>query len=159
MIMTLFYKFIENIYLKIPNNLVYFDQLTSLHNRNYYNMVIKKKYNGRECDVVFVDANGLKHINDTCGHHAGSRFLQELADILSVCKCDEIWRYGGDEFIMVFDNGIELEDIEWLDENSYLLSWGMASKEAYEDMSNVIGRADEKMYEMKKKFHEKDLTN
>jgi diguanylate cyclase (GGDEF)-like protein len=53
--------------------------------------------------VIFVDLDGLKHINDTYGHVAGDEAIQVVADILRNCsrQGDIIARMGGDEFVCV----------------------------------------------------------
>ncbi len=53
--------------------------------------------------VIFVDLDGLKHINDTYGHTAGDEAIQAIADILRHCSRsgDIIARMGGDEFVCV----------------------------------------------------------
>lgn len=53
--------------------------------------------------VIFVDLDGLKHINDTYGHAAGDEAIQVVADILRHCSRadDIIARMGGDEFVCV----------------------------------------------------------
>jgi diguanylate cyclase (GGDEF)-like protein len=53
--------------------------------------------------ILLLDMDGLKKLNDTHGHLAGSRALVRLADILRL-HCREIdvaARYGGDEFVLV----------------------------------------------------------
>ena len=54
--------------------------------------------------VLLLDLNGLKEINDTYGHLAGSRALGRVADVLRLhCRAvDTAARYGGDEFVVVF---------------------------------------------------------
>lgn len=53
--------------------------------------------------VIYVDLDGLKHINDTFGHAAGDEAIQVVADILRHCcrPDDIIARMGGDEFVCV----------------------------------------------------------
>jgi diguanylate cyclase (GGDEF)-like protein/PAS domain S-box-containing protein len=57
----------------------------------------------REFAVLLFDLNGMKKINDSCGHLAGNRALCRLADIFrSSCRSiDTAARYGGDEFAIV----------------------------------------------------------
>jgi diguanylate cyclase (GGDEF)-like protein len=58
---------------------------------------------GRSFSVLLLDVDGLKKINDTYGHLAGSRALCRLAGILRInCRAiDTAARYGGDEFALV----------------------------------------------------------
>jgi diguanylate cyclase (GGDEF)-like protein len=58
---------------------------------------------GRSFALLLFDMDGLKKINDTCGHLAGSRALCRLADVLRIyCRdIDTAARHGGDEFALV----------------------------------------------------------
>lgn len=49
--------------------------------------------------IAIVDLNGLKHINDTFGHHAGDRVLLNAAMRMQevVRQSDYVFRWGGDE--------------------------------------------------------------
>ena len=53
--------------------------------------------------IVYVDVDGLKEINDTCGHSAGSALLASTAKLLRHVfrECDVIGRLGGDEFAVL----------------------------------------------------------
>src|SRR6185295_13134378 len=55
---------------------------------------------GLECAVIFVDIDGLKRVNDTLGHEAGSAMIRDVASLLrATCPDDAvIGRLGGDEF-------------------------------------------------------------
>lgn len=54
--------------------------------------------------VFFVDIDGLKGINDKFGHIEGDRLLRVVAQLLyaNTDAADIVFRYGGDEFVMVF---------------------------------------------------------
>ena len=47
-----------------------------------------------------VDCRGLKHVNDTRGHHIGDQLLKEVAAILTASSREDdlVARLGGDEF-------------------------------------------------------------
>ena len=51
--------------------------------------------------LAFLDVDGLKEVNDTCGHSDGDRLLCRVVDTLraNVRSYDVIVRYGGDEFL------------------------------------------------------------
>jgi two-component system, cell cycle response regulator len=84
------------------------DPLTGLANYRHLvetvNTEIKRsERTAREFALLFLDLDGLKHINDTFGHLAGSQALCRLADVLCLCSrdIDTSARFGGDEFALV----------------------------------------------------------
>ncbi|OLC98345.1 MAG: hypothetical protein AUH86_05305 [Acidobacteria bacterium 13_1_40CM_4_58_4] len=84
------------------------DSLTGLAN---YRLLLEridteiKRYgrNGQPFSVLLLDMDGLKKINDTYGHLAGSLALCRMAEVLhlSCREVDTAARYGGDEFALV----------------------------------------------------------
>ena len=83
----------------------YYDRSTGVNNRNsgleYLNDQLSSQH---PFIAVFIDMDGLKHINDTFGHVAGDSALRELAQTLhgAVRDDDYVFRMGGDEFLIVF---------------------------------------------------------
>ncbi len=66
--------------------------------------VFRKKENySKDLSVIFVDINNLKKVNDTYGHKLGDEFIQSTVKVMKEVVRDEdfIFRYGGDEFIIV----------------------------------------------------------
>ena len=56
-----------------------------------------------QTEILFIDMDGLKKINDTYGHNAGDEALKTLALMIQkVCPKNHIAvRYGGDEFLII----------------------------------------------------------
>jgi diguanylate cyclase (GGDEF)-like protein len=61
-------------------------------------------------ELVVLDVDDFKGINDRYGHVAGDRLLVELAARLSasVRPADTVARWGGDEFVLLLEEGAEL---------------------------------------------------
>jgi diguanylate cyclase (GGDEF)-like protein len=93
-----------------------YDALTGLPNRNLLHDRLKQavyaQRQARAIAVVFIDLDHFKFINDSLGHSAGDKLLQQMADRLrdAVRDGDTVSRLGGDEFILVL-NDQQNEDI------------------------------------------------
>lgn len=90
--------------------LAYHDPVTGLPNRVMFNRVLEHALqraasNRSGLAVLFIDLDRFKNINDTLGHHAGDRLLQEIARRLQgVLQGQElVARLGGDEFVVLLD--------------------------------------------------------
>ncbi len=84
------------------------DALTGIPNRRSIMDLLGKEVartarHGPPLAVVLLDLDHFKRINDTWGHPAGDRVLQETARVLraAIRHCDAVGRYGGEEFMMV----------------------------------------------------------
>lgn len=93
--------------------LSYTDELTGLYNRSYFYETFPKlvEKNKLPIGIVSGDVNGLKIINDTLGHTEGDKLLKSISNILleaSTSK-DMVFRWGGDEFIVILPNSSDLE--------------------------------------------------
>lgn len=89
----------------VLRNLALVDDLTGLYNRRGFLALAEHQLRlarrGQKAfALVFSDLDGLKSINDTFGHHEGSRAIQEAAEIFrqSFRASDVLSRVGGDEF-------------------------------------------------------------
>ncbi len=94
------------------NDLIIKDELSGLYNRRYVDErlpvdIIKSTFSNLPLSLAFLDVDGLKKINDLCGHAAGDKFLACAAEAMSRCirsGTDWVARYGGDEFIVCLNN-------------------------------------------------------
>ncbi|HEY6452746.1 MAG TPA: EAL domain-containing protein [Steroidobacteraceae bacterium] len=84
------------------------DVLTGLANRMTFNEQLRQSFataqrGSRPFAVLYLDLDRFKEVNDTLGHHAGDRLLQEVARRLrDVTRAiDLVARLGGDEFAIV----------------------------------------------------------
>ncbi len=145
------------------------DLLTGLYNRNAMNNRITDIVNGTDpitnpYGIVFIDLNGLKLTNDKSGHVAGDKLLKESADILSSVFSDsEIFRVGGDEFLVIVTGKSEAEFNALVDklkaisesDDSVHFAIGSCFADSSVDIRNAMRNADEKMYENKADFYKK----
>ncbi|MEX1258027.1 MAG: diguanylate cyclase [Gemmatimonadota bacterium] len=94
---------------------VYRDDDTGLFNRRAWNEARPRVDGDPDTEVLAVDIVGLKRTNDTLGHEAGDRLIGEVAKALSVIASEwdiqsrNLWRIGGDEFVVAVPSG-------WADE-------------------------------------------
>ncbi len=91
------------------NNLSYYDTLTGLKNRQSYNDAIKllNKKHIESLGVIYIDIKGLAVINDSKGIIFGDAVLKDLSKILFEIFGDDVYRVGGDEFIVFMENSKE----------------------------------------------------
>jgi len=94
------------------------DELTGLPNRTTFNQNVNHAINralryGRTLAILFIDSDRFKLINDTLGHEAGDRALEEIAERLRGCMrgSDTIARFGGDEFVILIEEFTAPSDI------------------------------------------------
>lgn len=84
------------------------DPLTGLTNRRAFTLALERCFSekqryGQDLGCLMIDLDNFKSLNDTLGHPAGDRLLQQTAKVLEAnCrKSDVAGRYGGDEFIVL----------------------------------------------------------
>jgi diguanylate cyclase (GGDEF)-like protein len=83
------------------------DKLTGVYNKQYFvDKYCVNQEQLRKMSLLFIDVDNFKNINDQYGHLTGDKVLAALADCLkkTVRKCNEIIRFGGDEFIILLEN-------------------------------------------------------
>ena len=148
--------------------LAFRDGLTGLSNRQLFNDRLASALadqHGGAVDVLLLDLDDFKEVNDILGHHAGDQMLIEVGRRLRACvrPSDIVARLGGDEFVVLLLDSLEPEAVAarivdslrvpvWIDGTMLRpsLSLGLASiGEAAVDASELLRRADVAMYAAK----------
>jgi diguanylate cyclase (GGDEF)-like protein/PAS domain S-box-containing protein len=87
------------------------DPLTGLVNRPEFERRLGRAFAGAtqrqsEHVVGFLDLDGFKRINDTCGHSAGDELLRQLSAVIAtrIRARDTVARLGGDEFGILMEH-------------------------------------------------------
>ena len=145
------------------------DMLTGVMNRNEMNNYVDSlcdpadKSPDTSVGVIFADLNGLKTVNDEQGHNAGDALLKDAANVLrQVFDDSQIFRAGGDEFSIIVAgvSQAELEDrIQKIRDVSkktgnVVFALGGAVEQSKKNVRVALRRADENMYEDKKRYYE-----
>ena len=82
-----------------------YDYLTGLSMRSKGEVVIAQLMQEYSGCLVFLDMDNLKKINDLFGHKAGDRALKLLGNLIADVTCGHVGcRFGGDEFVLFFQN-------------------------------------------------------
>jgi diguanylate cyclase (GGDEF)-like protein len=96
--------------------LAHYDPLTKLPNRtllgdHFKLAVATTKSEGSLVAICYFDLDGFKAVNDSFGHQVGDRLLVQVAQRIksALRDCDTVSRFGGDEFIILLNNLISVE--------------------------------------------------
>ncbi|MGV8907146.1 MAG: diguanylate cyclase [Acetobacterium sp.] len=146
--------------------LSYYDQLTGLYNRRFYEEELKRLNTKRNLPLSLLmgDVNGLKLVNDSFGHAVGDELLKKVAAVIKTgCRADDIIaRLGGDEVVVILPkiNAAETEKIierirnlaskENIGGVNISISFGFETKEhEEEDIREIFKKAEDHMYRNK----------
>ncbi|GMR16447.1 MAG: GGDEF domain-containing protein [Gammaproteobacteria bacterium] len=83
-------------------SLAYLDELTNLPSRRALTQSISTL--GKKYCVAMVDVDHFKKFNDKYGHDIGDQVLKKLASQLRQVRGGKAFRYGGEEFTVLFPN-------------------------------------------------------
>lgn len=96
--------------------MAYYDPLTNLSNRHFFNRTIEKEFSAMKryrysSAIIIFDLDDFKMINDTYGHLAGDHVLEQVAQLISsnMRRSDTVSRFGGEEFVILAP-GISLDE-------------------------------------------------
>ncbi len=148
------------------------DNLTGLYSREFViqalmKMTTRVKRYGGVVTIGIVDIDKFKIVNDTYGHIAGDEVLKQVSESMQdqLRSTDYIGRYGGEEFIIVFDNS-NIDNAKFVCERlrkeiaskvvehqgnkiSVTVSIGLAEFHA-QSISDLLIEADKRMYQAKR---------
>ena len=143
------------------------DILTGINNRNAMNNRVDKILSGKNIidkpyGVVFSDLNGLKTVNDKGGHTAGDLLIKKAALLLQeIFIGDEIYRAGGDEFMVIVSDCSEEEFSRKVlmlrqrasDPDKVCFSVGCFYNDLKSSITDAMRIADEAMYKDKERYY------
>ena len=141
---------------------VIYDQLTGAYSRDGFRLTFLTK-KAKAGVLAMIDLNRLKQINDNSGHESGDKALFNISQILLHAKAKNarLYRYGGDEFVLVAPQGslkavqVMLAKCE-IDagalEPPLSFSYGVVEVSEGDDLFSRLEEADFLMYEMKRRY-------
>ncbi len=158
------------------NGMWCYDNLTKLYNRSGFTYEAKSIMDHLRADdknvfIIFMDADGLKAINDNIGHEAGDLLIREMGAVVHRNVSNEMlgMRYGGDEFVLFggFADGEEykldqilksiqddIDEVNASGKYEFKLSSSVGASyykaREVESLDDLIELADQKMYAEKR---------
>ena len=97
-------------------NLVFIDPLTGVFTRGFYERQValeieRAHRTNRKFGLLVLDVDDFKRINDQYGHPAGDQVLRQVGQELQnkMRKIDLLFRYGGEEFVVLLPGAEEKE--------------------------------------------------
>lgn len=160
--------------LKIENlkNAAVIDPLTGCYNRRELENQLKRNIAGairhkNDMSVFMFDLDHFKRVNDTYGHLAGDKVLQEVTSLVqkNMRTGDILARYGGEEFFAILPETDKVKAMELADRLRIKISkmhivhnddtikvtasFGVSELNRCADMAKIIHDADAMLYKAK----------
>ncbi len=158
------------------------DGLTGMRNRHSFvedcDVLLKRAAKNHSfLTLAIADVDNFKHINDSYGHIVGDECLRTIGEALKLLEEDRVsaYRFGGDEFIVLFNGKSRSE--AFLSMNRFLKEISNVHIQGYdgmlsasigiysaipseqEDMDSFIEKADSAMYEAKNSGKNRIMTS
>lgn len=147
----------------------YRDPLTTLNNRAAFEDTMTRvtcnfRRHDTDFSILMLDIDHFKKINDTYGHLVGDTVLKEFSQCLknSVRLSDEVFRYGGEEFVIVLKNTHhagarliaerireQLKSLILKDGKQVTTSIGISSSHNNPAIEKILVQADQALYQAK----------
>lgn len=143
------------------------DEMTGIYNRRALRSALKAMEDDQESRYILAiaDIDNFKNINDQWGHHVGDICIINFAKILTSDRENvTAFRYGGDEFCLLFRNvgmGYAVAICEQIQSDLHELpldgyprlklttSFGLAAYSSQIDAVRLVANADKALYEAK----------
>jgi diguanylate cyclase (GGDEF)-like protein len=157
------------------------DPMTGLSNRRHFlalaDAAVSASGSGhRPLSAIMIDIDHFKRVNDSYGHRVGDRVIEEVGARLrsAMREGDIVGRYGGEEFALlvpagagsakdVADRLLELvrgEPIETPAGPLHItVSVGVAHQGVVHDLATLLERADQALYQAKRKGRNQVVTD
>ncbi len=148
------------------------DAMTKLSNKRAYFELEERineeiKLGKARFAITMIDVNDLKLTNDTLGHEKGDELIIYVANqIKATFLNSDIFRIGGDEFVVVSENSdygnvknLEKSFMDLMsstENRSAAIGVAIYDKSKDNNVEDVFKRADRRMYEVKKKMKGKE---
>jgi len=144
------------------------DSLSDLYNRRYFrerltSELARARRQGHTMSVLLFDIDAFKLYNDTHGHPAGDKMIEQLGTIVKECIREDVdipFRYGGDEFTVLLvetnpEQAYEVAERIRVSFSRYTrgettLSIGMLARAEGMDEESIIREVDRRMYRAKR---------
>jgi diguanylate cyclase (GGDEF)-like protein len=164
-------KYFSNVMIEV----MFKDKLTGAYTKRYHEHIIQNGIreamkNGQDLNLMILDLDHFKNINDKYGHSFGDKVLAEVSKTImrTLRQGDYFVRYGGEEFIAIVKSskGINIYDIaeririavsntgiyndELSAEINVTISIGISTYDVKCKVAELIQRADKALYESKK---------
>jgi diguanylate cyclase (GGDEF)-like protein len=162
------------------HSISHMDRLTGIYNRramqNHFDRFLRGEFSteGEEMVGVLLDVDYFKEYNDRYGHLEGDQCLREIAEVLTDLAEEldgNAYRYGGDEFLMMFES-LPMKTCTWLADEllkrieglqilhgvSYVSEWISCSvgmlinkRNTFDSFDQAFQKLDEALYTAKRK--------
>ena len=140
------------------------DAATGLKNRTAFTHFTQTaaERNFIRLTVIYIDVNGLHELNNRLGHAAGDEMLRYIARAcVERFPRADVFRLGGDEFLIACSFGTEREIHIWMDDlirtvesAGYTIAYGIEHRLHDFDLEDMVNKADARMLENKAEYYE-----
>jgi diguanylate cyclase (GGDEF)-like protein len=135
------------------------DFLTGFYNRFYLKEQENDINQKEKIGISFIDINNLKKVNDTKGHKEGDKLILEVTEMIKkLYTSSQMYRYGGDEFVII-TFGMDREEFCTMSEKNReafeekgIACVGYCYYEKVKNLASCIEECDLRMYARKRRL-------